>query len=169
MSDVKKRIQRSHWGVNIIEPRKLMARKQGKTYRFLHQGTCKPDYKLHPDLKLILCWIWPCAHESGDSKGQKSVFFIQGNVVFNLSVTLSIPTSNNQMMKTKLSTFAGKRKTVNQNDGSKEAQNFFFLARKSILGGIISFDLKSFEICIHLWKVKTLFLGNLLKKNFNIE
>ena len=53
-------------------------------------------------------------------------------------------------MKTKLRTFAGKRKTVNQNDGSKEAQNFFFLARKSLLGGIISFDLKSFEICIHL-------------------
>ena len=78
------------------------------------------------------------------------MFFIQENLAFNLSVTQSIPASNVQMMKTKLSTFAGKSKTVNQNDGSKEAQNFFFLARKSLLGGIISFDLKSFEICIHL-------------------
>ena len=37
------------------------------------------------------------------------MFFIQVNVAFNLSVTKSIPTSNEQMMKTKLHTFARKR------------------------------------------------------------
>ena len=37
------------------------------------------------------------------------MFFIQENVAFNLSVTQSIPASNVQMMKTKLSTFARKR------------------------------------------------------------
>ena len=35
--------------------------------------------------------------------------FIQENVAFNLSVTQSIPTSNEQMMKTKLRTFARKQ------------------------------------------------------------
>ena len=40
---------------------------------------------------------------------QKSVFFIEENLAFNLSVTQSIPASNVQMMKTKLSTFARKR------------------------------------------------------------
>ena len=38
-----------------------------------------------------------------------SVFFTQENVAFNLSVTQSIPTSNEQMMKTKLHTFALKQ------------------------------------------------------------
>ena len=37
------------------------------------------------------------------------MFFIQENVAFNLSVTQSIPTSNEQMMKTKLCTFAHKQ------------------------------------------------------------
>ena len=38
------------------------------------------------------------------------MFFIQQNVAFNyLSVTQSIPTSNDQMMKTKLRTFACKQ------------------------------------------------------------
>ena len=37
------------------------------------------------------------------------MFFIQENVAFNLSVTKSIPTSNEQMMKTKLRTFARKQ------------------------------------------------------------
>ena len=37
------------------------------------------------------------------------MFFIQENVAFNLSVTQSIPTSNEQMMKTKLCTFAPKQ------------------------------------------------------------
>ena len=41
--------------------------------------------------------------------GLKSVFFIEENVAFNLSVTQSIPTSNEQMMKTKLHTFARKQ------------------------------------------------------------
>ena len=43
------------------------------------------------------------------------MFFIQENVPFNLPVTQSIRTSNEQMMKTKLHTFARKqilRKTV---------------------------------------------------------
>ena len=35
--------------------------------------------------------------------------FIQENVAFNLSVTQSIPTINEQMMKTKLHTFARKQ------------------------------------------------------------
>ena len=37
------------------------------------------------------------------------MFFIEENVTFNLSVTQSIPTSNEQMMKTKLHTFARKQ------------------------------------------------------------
>ena len=37
------------------------------------------------------------------------MFFIEENVAFNLSVTQSIPTSNEQMMKTKLHTFARKQ------------------------------------------------------------
>ena len=37
------------------------------------------------------------------------MFFIQENVAFNLSVTQSIPTSNEQMMRTKLRTFARKQ------------------------------------------------------------
>ena len=37
------------------------------------------------------------------------MFFIRENVAFNLSVTQSIPTSNEQMMKTKLCTFARKQ------------------------------------------------------------
>ena len=37
------------------------------------------------------------------------MFFIQENVAFNLSVTQSIPTSNEQMIKTKLRTFARKQ------------------------------------------------------------
>ena len=37
------------------------------------------------------------------------MFFIQENVAFNLSVTKSIPTSNEQMMKTKLRTCACKQ------------------------------------------------------------
>ena len=38
------------------------------------------------------------------------MFFTQENVAFNLSVTQSIPMSNEQMMKTiKLRTFAGKQ------------------------------------------------------------
>ena len=37
------------------------------------------------------------------------MFFIQENVAFNLSVTQSIPTINEQMMKTKLHTFAHKQ------------------------------------------------------------
>ena len=37
------------------------------------------------------------------------MFFIQENAAFNLSVTQSIPTSNEQMMKTKLRTFARKQ------------------------------------------------------------
>ena len=37
------------------------------------------------------------------------MFFIQENVAFNLSVTQSIPTSNEQMMKTRLRTFARKQ------------------------------------------------------------
>ena len=41
--------------------------------------------------------------------GQKGVFFIQEKVTFSLSVTQSIPTSNEQMMKTNLRTFAGKQ------------------------------------------------------------
>ena len=36
-------------------------------------------------------------------------FFLQENVAFSLSVTQSIPTSNEQMMKTKLRTFACKQ------------------------------------------------------------
>ena len=40
---------------------------------------------------------------------QENVFFIQGNVAFNVSLTQSIPTSNEQMMKTKLRTFARKQ------------------------------------------------------------
>ena len=39
----------------------------------------------------------------------KERVFIQGNVGFNLSVTQSIPTSNEKMMKTKLRTFAHKQ------------------------------------------------------------
>ena len=37
------------------------------------------------------------------------MFFIQENAAFNLSVTRSIPTSNEQLMKTKLHTFARKQ------------------------------------------------------------
>ena len=37
------------------------------------------------------------------------MFFIQENAALNLSVTQSIPSSNKQMMKTKLCTFAGKQ------------------------------------------------------------
>ena len=37
------------------------------------------------------------------------MFFIQENAAFNLSVTQSIPTSNEQLMKTKLHTFARKQ------------------------------------------------------------
>ena len=37
------------------------------------------------------------------------MFFIQEKVTFSLSVTQSIPTSNEQMMKTNLRTFAGKQ------------------------------------------------------------
>ena len=37
------------------------------------------------------------------------MFFIQENVAFKLPVTQSIPTSNEQMMKTKLRTFACKQ------------------------------------------------------------
>ena len=37
------------------------------------------------------------------------MFFIQENVAFNLSVTQSIPTSNEQLMKAKLRTFARKQ------------------------------------------------------------
>ena len=37
------------------------------------------------------------------------MFFIQENVAFNLSVTQSIPTSNEQLMKTKLRTFVRKQ------------------------------------------------------------
>ena len=37
------------------------------------------------------------------------MFFIQENVAFKLPVTQSIPTSNEQMMKTKLRTFAHKQ------------------------------------------------------------
>ena len=37
------------------------------------------------------------------------MFFIQENVPFNLPVTQSIRTSNEQMMKTKLHTFAHKQ------------------------------------------------------------
>ena len=37
------------------------------------------------------------------------MFFIQENVAFKLPVTQSIPTSNEQMMKTKLRTFARKQ------------------------------------------------------------
>ena len=37
------------------------------------------------------------------------MFFIQENVAFKLPVTQSIPTSNEQMMKTKLLTFARKQ------------------------------------------------------------
>ena len=37
--------------------------------------------------------------------------FIEENVVFNLSVAQSIPSSNKQMMKTKLRTFARKQMT----------------------------------------------------------
>jgi len=40
---------------------------------------------------------------------KRTCFFIQENVAFNLSVTQSIPTSNKQMMKTKLRTFARKQ------------------------------------------------------------
>ena len=40
---------------------------------------------------------------------QKSVFFIQENVAIDLPVTQSIPMSNEQMMKTKLRTFACKQ------------------------------------------------------------
>ena len=39
----------------------------------------------------------------------KERVFIQKNVAFNLPVTQSIPTSNEQMMKTKLRTFARKQ------------------------------------------------------------
>ena len=45
------------------------------------------------------------------------MFFIQENAAFNLSVTQSIPTSNEQLMKTKLCTFACKqivRKPINK-------------------------------------------------------
>ena len=41
------------------------------------------------------------------------MFFIQENVAFNLPVTQSIPTGNEQMMKTKLSTFAQNKFCVN--------------------------------------------------------
>ena len=37
------------------------------------------------------------------------MFFIQENVAFNLSITQSIPTSNEQLMKTKLHTFVSKQ------------------------------------------------------------
>ena len=37
------------------------------------------------------------------------MFFIQENVAFKLPVTQSIPTSNEQMMKTKLRTFTRKQ------------------------------------------------------------
>ena len=37
------------------------------------------------------------------------MFFIQGNAAFNLSVTQSFPTSNEQLMKTKLRAFARKQ------------------------------------------------------------
>ena len=37
------------------------------------------------------------------------MFFIQENVAFNLSVTRSSPTSNEQMMRTNLRTFARKQ------------------------------------------------------------
>ena len=57
------------------------------------------------------------------SWGQKSVVFIQENVAFNLSVPQSIPTSNEQLMKTRLCTFARKqilrkpiKKLVKKND-----------------------------------------------------
>ena len=39
----------------------------------------------------------------------KELVFHSRNVVFNLSVTQSIPTSNEQLMKTKLRTFAHKQ------------------------------------------------------------
>ena len=57
------------------------------------------------------------------SWGQKSVVFIQENVAFNLSVPQSIPTSNEQLMKTRLCTFGRKqilrkpiKKLVKKND-----------------------------------------------------
>ena len=37
------------------------------------------------------------------------MFFIEETVAFNLSVTRSVPSSNEQMMKTKLRTFARKQ------------------------------------------------------------
>ena len=37
------------------------------------------------------------------------MFFIEENVAFNLSVTQSVPSSNEQMMNTKLRTFARKQ------------------------------------------------------------
>ena len=37
------------------------------------------------------------------------MFFLQENVAFNLLLTQSVPTSNEQMMKTKLRTFAHKQ------------------------------------------------------------
>ena len=40
---------------------------------------------------------------------KRACFFVQENVAFNLSVTQSIPTRNEQMMKTKLHTFARKQ------------------------------------------------------------
>ena len=50
------------------------------------------------------------------------MFFIQENLAFKLPVTQSIPTSNEQMMKTKLHTFAHKQvlrkpvRNVSKND-----------------------------------------------------
>ena len=40
------------------------------------------------------------------------MFFIQGNAAFNLSVTQSFPTSNEQLMKTKLCAFARKKNSA---------------------------------------------------------
>ena len=37
-SDVKQWVQRSHWEVSTIEPRKIIARKQKKIHTFLHRG-----------------------------------------------------------------------------------------------------------------------------------
>ena len=62
-----------------------------------------------PSLKLRFSAFW------GLQQDRRVCFFFQENEAFNLSVTQSIPTSNEQMMKTKLSTSARKqilRKTI---------------------------------------------------------
>ena len=60
------------------------------------------------------------------------MFFIQENVAFNLSVTQSIPTNNEQMMKTKLCTFARKQILCKHKETFEKMSEISFSHHQSI-------------------------------------